>query len=192
VYAIRLVLLGLAAAASAGCEAATEQTGGSPSTQAGGETALARSETSAPPPAPTPSSVTVRGEVVGTSGAGIDGVEVLRIPGDAYLLPILRTQTDASGSFVLEGVAGNARECFFFQEAGYASVYQAFDTTLETAQTIPAATLLSNDEAAALAQSFGVVLDAKKSVVRIPVTVATQATTSSRRRPRTRNHGSRP
>jgi hypothetical protein len=36
---------------------------------------------------------------------------------------------------------------------------------------MPAATLLSNDEAAALALSFGVALDPQKSVLRIPVTV---------------------
>jgi hypothetical protein len=116
--------------------------------------------------------VTVRGQVVGTGGSGIDGVEVLRMPADAYLLPILRTQTDASGSFVLDGVAGNAREWFVFQQAGYVALYQAFDTTGGSGQALPAATLLSNDEGAALGQSFGVVLDPKKSVVRVPITAA--------------------
>jgi hypothetical protein len=174
-YPIRFALLGVAAAASVACAA---QTGSSPSTQPGSETGLAQSETSAPPPpAPTPSTVTVRGQVVGTGGGGVGGVEVLRVPADAYLLPILRTQTDASGSFVLDGVAGNAREWFVFQQAGYVALYQAFDTTGGSGQTIPAATLLSNDEGAALAQGFGVVLDPKKSVVRVPVTVASAGQT---------------
>jgi hypothetical protein len=119
-----------------------------------------------------PSAVTVQGLVVGTTATGIDGVDVVRVQGDPYLIPLLRAQTDADGAFALDGVAGDARQWFFFGRTGYAPLFQAIDTTRDAWQAAPPVTLLSDAEAAALAQSFGVQPDSTKSIIRVPVAIA--------------------
>jgi hypothetical protein len=119
-----------------------------------------------------PATVTVQGVVTTTGATGLDGVAVLRIPSDAYLTPVLRTQTDAAGAYSLDGVASDAREWLYFDQPGYAGLFQAFDTTAASQQALPVATLLSNTEASALAQADGETLDPTKAVIRIPVVVA--------------------
>jgi hypothetical protein len=51
-------------------------------------------------------------------------------------------------------VAGDARQWLFFGRTGYAPLFQAIDTTRDARQAAPPVTLLSDAEAAALAQSF--------------------------------------
>jgi hypothetical protein len=121
--------------------------------------------------APSPSSVTVSGQVVDATGAGIAGMPVLELPDDVYLNSILRTEADENGVFTLDGIAGDGREWFYFEQTGYAALFEALDTTSDLRQATPPLTLLSNADAAALAQSFGVTLDPDKGVVRVPVTV---------------------
>jgi hypothetical protein len=106
---------------------------------------------------------------VGLDGAGLAGVQVLRLALDPYDVPILRTQTDAGGTFSLPGVAADSREWVALQAPGYAGVYQAVDTDAEASQSLPEIPLLSVAAASALAQAFGFVLDTGASVVRVPV-----------------------
>jgi hypothetical protein len=128
--------------------------------------------TTAPIPDAGPPTVTVLSAVTGTNATGLDGVSVLRIPGDAYITPVLRTQTDAAGAYSLDGVTSDAREWFYFDRPGYAGLFQAFDTTATPRQTLPAVTLLSNAEATALAQMNGETIDPTAAVIRVPVMVA--------------------
>jgi hypothetical protein len=114
---------------------------------------------------------TLSGQVVSSDGAPLDAVEVLRVPADAYLVPILRTQTDALGAFTLDGVEANALDWFYIDRTGYVSLFQAFDTTADARQALPTVAMRSDAEGDALAQSFGVTLDPGKSVVFVPVTV---------------------
>jgi hypothetical protein len=125
--------------------------------------------------APSPSSVSVSGQVVDAAGVGIARVPVLRLPDDAYLNSILRTQTDEDGAFTLDGIAGDGREWFYFGQTGYAAVLEAVDTTSDPRQATPPVTLLSDADAASLAQSFGVTLDPDRCVVEVPVTVGAGA-----------------
>jgi hypothetical protein len=126
-----------------------------------------------------PATVTVLGAVTGTNATGLDGVSVLRIPGDAYITPVLRAQTDATGAYSLDGVASDAREWFYFDQPGYAGLFQAFDTTAAARQALPTVTLLSNAEATALAQADGATIDPTKAVIRVPVVIVGDAATDA-------------
>jgi hypothetical protein len=83
-----------------------------------------------------------------------------------------KTQTDAAGFFVLGGVQANERDWFVLEQQGYQGVFQELDVTSVAQQTLPAATLTTNADAAALAQSFGVTLDPTRTVIRIPVALS--------------------
>lgn len=121
------------------------------------------------PSQPTP--VTITGQVLDTTGAGIDGVEVLRVPADVYLVPLLRAQTDTLGDFTLGGVEGDSRQWVYFGRTGFVGMFQALETTRSAREALSAVTLLSEAEAAAMAQTLGATLDPKKIVLVIPVTV---------------------
>jgi hypothetical protein len=110
-------------------------------------------------------SVTVSGQVVGTTGAGIDAVEVLRVPTDPYLVPVLRAKTDPFGEFSLDGLEGDAREWLYFGHTGYVRSFRASEMTRDARQALPPVTLLLDAEGAALAQTFGALLDPNKSVL---------------------------
>jgi hypothetical protein len=56
------------------------------------------------------------------------------------------------------------------QLPNHVSLYQAIETSSDGSQTMPAATLLTDEEGAAFARRLGVTLDPTRSVVRIPVT----------------------
>jgi hypothetical protein len=161
----------LALAAAVGLGGCAVRTGGPDSAPQDNTAAAPSAATAGSVTPPLPSAVTVRGLVLGTTAMGIGGVQVLRIPLDPYLTPILSTQTDTQGAFALDGVAGDAREWFVFDRTGYARLFQAIDTTLDGRQSAPSVTLLSDTEAAGLAQTFGVKLDPDKSVIRVPVTI---------------------
>jgi hypothetical protein len=158
-----------AALSFAGCAANTNGPNGADE----GRPAIATSAAAtAPAPEAGPATVTVLSAVTATNAAGLDGVAVLRIPNDAYITPVLRTQTDAAGAYALDGVASDAREWFYFEQPGYAGLFQAFDTTAAAQQALPVVTLLSNAEASALAQANGETIDPSDAVIRVPFTVA--------------------
>ncbi len=162
----------LAALGLAGCTATAggpaDEPGADPTATAG---VAAAGRATAQVAAPSASSVSVAGQVVDAAGAGVAGVPVLRLPDDAYLDSVLRTQTDADGAFTLVGIIGDAREWFYVEQTGYEALFEALDTTSDPRQTLPPLTLRSNADAASLAQSFGVALDPDRGVVEVPVTV---------------------
>ena len=145
-------LLGLIAALGlAGCTV----TAGAPAYEAQGDTTatVGVAATAQVAAAPAASTVTLSGQVVDTSGAGVAGTQVLRMPDDAYLVSILRAETTENGAFTLGGVAADARQWFYFQQSGYAGRFDALDTTPAPRQATSPVTLLSNAEAAAFAQA---------------------------------------
>ncbi|MGO9834063.1 MAG: hypothetical protein ACLP1X_07610 [Polyangiaceae bacterium] len=124
---------------------------------------------------PAPSVVTtviVRGQVMSAPDTGLGGAQVSWLPGDPYLMPMQKTQADASGFFALGGVQANARDWFVLEQTGFQGVFQEFDVTTAAQQILPAATLPSNADAAALAQTFAVALDPTRVVIRIPIAVS--------------------
>ena len=113
--------------------------------------------------------VTLQGRIVGSDGAPLAGADVVRLALDPYLVPVLHAQSDATGSFVVGPVLADSREWLTFQMPGHVSLYQAFETTADARQAMPAAALPSDAEGLALAERYGVTLDGTKSVLRIPV-----------------------
>jgi len=116
--------------------------------------------------------VTVQGVVADTSGNAIPGAQVLYLPPDPYLEKISSTQTGASGSFTLGGLAPNALDGLAVQATGYASEYVSVFATSAPKQTMGAVAMMTNDQAAAIAATFGVQVDSSQSVVRVPVLIA--------------------
>jgi hypothetical protein len=137
------------------------------SSSAPGSTSAALHNGGAQPPAP--STVTVQGQVARTDGVGLVGVQVLRVPRDPYLEPVLMTQSGAGGSFVMDGVTGDTRQWFVFDKAGYVGLFQAFDPAADGRQDLPTAILLTDGEAATLAQGLGATLDPGRTVIRVPL-----------------------
>jgi len=122
---------------------------------------------------------TVTGQILSQAGVGLAGVQASWLPSDAYLVSIQSAYSDAARSFVLSGVGANARDWFAFELTGYKSIFQEFDVTSAAQQTLPAATLPTTAEAAALAQSFDVTLDPTRVVIIIPVAVTASSDDTS-------------
>ena len=163
--------LGLLAgcAAPMGPSSAASSGGAVASVAAGPETA-ATPDTTGERAAPI--TVTLQGQVVGSDGTARAGVGVFRLALDPYLVPVIQTRTDTAGTFSLAGATADTREWLLFQLPGDASLYEAFDTSDEGQQVLPAVTLFTDAEVTRLAQSFGAQLDAARSIVRVPVVVA--------------------
>jgi hypothetical protein len=161
-----ILALVLAGAASVGCGAAPP--GGPPGTDP------SPAPSQAPSSLPSPKDTAVHGLAVGVDGSALAGVQVSFLPSDPYLVPVVTTQSDASGSFTLNGVPGDARDWITFVAPGYMPQVQAFDTTGEASQTLPAAPLWTVADATSVAQGLGATLGANKAAMSVPVVVAGQ------------------